>query len=153
LKSALAFFPKNPEVKAGARASNLEVKFAGIERVSETHEYAESSWEVAKGEDSWGALADKRVALTVSIKGLETSYPLADIKADEYRAFAVSGPEGMDSGGLPMRCFLKKGTRFERVLNNAKDSGNAPRPEETYIVRGIARPGRQMVVEELERAD
>jgi hypothetical protein len=153
LANALAFFPRNPEVKAGARASDLEVKFEGIERVSETHEYAESSWEAAKGEDSWNALADKRVALTVSIKGLSTSYPLADIKAEEYRAFEVSGPEGIDSGGLPMRCFLKKGTRFERVLNNAKDAGNAPRPEETYVIRGIARTGRQMLVEELERAE
>jgi hypothetical protein len=153
LQSALAFFPKKPEIKAGARASNLELKFEGIERVSESHAYEESSWDVAKNEDSWAALAGQRVALTVAIRGLETSYPLADIKAEEYRAFNVSGPEGMDSGGLPMRCFLKKGTRYERVLNNVKDSGNAPRPEETYIIRGVVRSGRQMVVEEIERAD
>jgi hypothetical protein len=152
-KKALGLFPKNAQCKAGARARTLEVKFEGIERKEEAHEYEDSSWDVAKSGPAWGNLAKKRVALKVAIKSEDNQYPLADIDKSQYLAFyVVAPPELWDSGGLPMRCYVKRGTRFERVVRNAKDFATG-KPEESYIIKGIAREGRQMVVEVAERAD
>jgi hypothetical protein len=148
--SAVTLFPKNPKCKAGARQVPLEVKFEGIERKEETFEYAESSWDAAKDRSKWDALDKKRVLLKVALKPADNQYQLDDIKKEEYQAFQVISPD--DSGGLPLRCYVKKGTRFERVMKNAKDFGNG-KPEETYIIKGIARQPRNMVVEVIERAD
>jgi hypothetical protein len=152
-KKALGLFPKNAQCKAGARARNLEVKFEGIERKEETHEYQDSSWEVAKSGPAWDALARKRVALKVAIQGEDNQYMLSDIDKAQYLCFkVVAPPELFDSGGLPLRCYIKRGTRFERVVRNAKDFGTG-KPEETYLLKGIARERGQMVVEVAERAD
>jgi hypothetical protein len=151
-KSAVALVPKNPKCKAGARSANQDVKFEGIERKEETFEYAESGWDAAKTRDSWDKLDKKRVSLKVTIRPPDNQYQLDDITKEAYQAFMVQGPEGTDSGGLPMRCYVKKGTRFERVMKNAKDFGNG-KPEETYIIKGIPRQNRSMVVEVIERAD
>jgi hypothetical protein len=64
----------------------------------------------------------------------------------------VQGPGGIDDGGLPMKCYIKLGTRYERVVKNRKDYGNG-KPEESYVIKGVARENRQMVVEVVERAD
>jgi hypothetical protein len=151
-KSAVTLFPKNPKCKAGARPVKLDVKFEGIERKEETFEYAESSWDAAKSRDSWDKLDKKRVSLKVTVRPPDNQYQLDDIKKEEYQAFKVQGPEGIDSGGLPMLCYVKKGTRFERVMKNAKDFANG-KPEESYIIKGIVRTNRSMVVEVIERAD
>jgi len=128
------------------------VKFEGIERKEETHEYAESAWDAAKDRSKWDALANKRVSLKVSIRPVDNQYQLSDIKEAEYQAFQVHGPEGTDSGGLPMRCYIRKGTKYERLVKNAKDSTRG-KPEETFVIKGIARELRNMVVEVIERAD
>jgi hypothetical protein len=150
-KKALTLFPKNAKCKAGARASTLDAKFEGVERREETHEYEETTWDVAKNRDAWEKLAGKRVQLKVAISRTDTQYPLDDIKEADYQAFMVGGPEGSDSG-LPMRCYVKKGTRFERVVKQAKGYASG-KPEEMHLIKGIARPNRQMVVESVERAD
>ncbi|MFO0983732.1 MAG: right-handed parallel beta-helix repeat-containing protein [Planctomycetota bacterium] len=151
-KSAVNLVPKNPKCKAGARPKNLDVKFEGIERKEETFEYAESSWDDAKTRDSWDKLDKKRVALKVSFYRIDNQYQLNDISKEQYTCFLVAGPGGTDDGGLPLKCYVKKGTRFERVVNNAKDPGTA-KPEEAYIIKGLARENRNMVVEMVERAD
>jgi hypothetical protein len=51
-----------------------------------------------------------------------------------------------------MQCYVKKGTRFERVMKQAKGYASG-KPEEFHVLKGIARPNRQMVVEVIERAD
>ena len=149
-KSAINLFPKNPKCKAGARQIPLTVKFEGIERKEETFEYAESTWDAAKDRATWDALNKKRVTLKVAVKPIDDQYQLDDIKKDEYTAFQVSSAD--DSGGLPLRCYVRKGTRFERAVKNAKDFGTG-KPEESYIIKGIARENRSMVVEAIERAD
>ncbi len=151
-KSAVNLVPKNPKCKAGARPAPQPVKFDGIERKADTFEYAESKWDDAKDRSAWDKLDKKRVTLKVTIKPPDNQYQLDDIKKEEYQAFKVQGPEGIDSGGLPMTCYVKKGTATERVMKNAKDFGNG-KPEESYIIKGIARSPRQMVVEVIERAD
>jgi hypothetical protein len=149
-KSALKLFPKNPKCKAGARATDLSVKFEGIERKEETFEYADTTWDAAKNRDAWDKLDKKRVQLKIAVKPVDNQYQLDDIKKEEYTAFQVMSVD--DSGGLPMRCYVKKGTKVERAVKNAKDFGNG-KPEETYVIKGIARTPRQMVVEVIERAD
>ena len=151
-KSAVKLFPKNPKCKAGARSSDQPVKFEGIERKEEAFEYAESSWDAAKDRSKWDANDKKRVSLKVAIQRADNSYQLADIPKDQYLCFMVQGPGGIDDGGLPMKCYIKLGTRFERVVKNRKDYGNG-KPEESYIIKGIARENRQMIVEVVERAD
>ena len=150
-KLALTLFPKNPKCKAGARASNLEVKFEGVERKEETREYEETAWDVARNKDAWEKLAGKRVSLKVGIKTTDNQYPLEDVKEAEYQCFMVGGAEGSDSG-LPLRCYVKKGTRFERVMKQAKGYSSG-KPEEMHVIKGIARPNRQMVVEGIEKAE
>lgn len=149
-RSAINLFPKNAKCKAGARAADLPVKFEGIERKEETFEYAETTWEVAKNRDAWDKLDKKRVFLKIAVKPIDNQYQLDGVKKEEYTAFQVISVD--DSGGLPMRCYAKKGTKVERAVKNAKDFGNG-KPEETYIIKGIARSPRQMVVEVIERAD
>lgn len=149
-QSAVNLIPKNPKCKAGARQMPLPVTFAGIERKEETFEYAQSTWDDAKDRAKWSAVEQKRVSLKVAIKPIDNQYQLNDIKKDEYTAFQVMSFD--DGGGLPMRCYIKKGTRHERVVKNAKDFGTG-KPEETYIIKGIARENRSMVVEVIERAD
>jgi hypothetical protein len=151
-QSAIKLFPKNAKCKSGARIVPLSVKFEGIERKEETHEYAESAWDAAKDRSKWDGLANKRVSLKVSLRPVDNQYQLSDIKEAEYQAFQVHGPEGTDSGGLPMRCYIRKGTKYERLVKNAKDSTRG-KPEETYVIKGIARENRNMVVEVVERAD
>jgi hypothetical protein len=149
-KKTLNLFPKNPKCKAGARASNQEVKFEGVERKEETHEYEESSWNVAKDRDTWDKVANKRVALKIAIRGTENVHKLDEVTKEEYHCFMVMSPD--DSDGLPMRCYVKRGTKYERVMRNAKWVTTG-KPEETYIIKGIARQNRNMVVEAVERAD
>jgi hypothetical protein len=38
-----------------------------------------------------------------------------DVSKDEYAAFTITGPEGIDSGRLPMRVYVKKGSKAERA--------------------------------------
>jgi len=149
-KSAIALFPKNAKCKAGARPAAQPVKFEGIERKVETFEYAESKWDEAKDRASWDKLAKKRVMLKVAVKPADNQYQLDDVKKEEYQAFSVQSVD--DSGGLPMRCYVRKGTQYERVMRNAKDFATG-KPEESYIIKGIARENRSMVVEVIERAD
>jgi hypothetical protein len=150
-KLAVTLFPKNEKCKAGARASDLPVKFEGIVRKEEAHEYEETTWDVAKNRDAWDKLAGKRVWFKGSIKSLDNKYPLEEAKEAEYQSFYIGGPEGSDSG-LPMLGFVKKGTRHERALRQAKGYGPG-KPEELHVVKGIAKPNRTMIVEVIERAE
>jgi len=90
------------------------------------------------------------VALKVVIRGADNQYGLDGIAQADYQAFNVAGPLGSDSGGLPLRCYVRRGTRHERALNNAK-AYSSGRPEESYVVKGVARGNRQMVVEVIEK--
>ena len=149
-KKALTLFPKNAQCKAGARAANQPVSFTGIERKEAEHEYAETTWDVAKNKDEWEKLKDKRVMLKVAIRSVDNQWFLDDIKKEEWNCFTVGGPEGSDSGGLPLRCYVKKGTRHERAMKNSKGYTSG-KPEETHILKGIARTNRQLVVEVIEK--
>ncbi len=152
-KHALTLFPKNEECRAGARRLNLEVKFDGIVREEPSHEYQEIDWETAKSRDEWAKLDGKRVAIKIAIKSTDNSYQLADIKEAEYLCFQVIGPKGTDSGGLPLRCYVKKGTRHDRAVRQAKGVPSGANPDELHWIKGIVRENRQLVVEAVEKAD
>jgi hypothetical protein len=151
-KSAVNLVPKNPKCKAGARPAPQPVKFEGIERKEETFEYADVEWAVTNDRAKWDALKDKRISLKVSMRPIDNQFQLEDITAAQYTAFQVHGPEGTDSGGLPLRCYVKKGTKHERVVRNAKDATRG-KPDELYVVKGIVRQNRNMVVEVVERSE
>jgi hypothetical protein len=145
-KDALNVFPKNPKTTQGARAMDLPVEFKGVERTEESHEYEEVTWDSsARTPDAWAKLDGRRVAIKVVIREPSTSYYLPDISKDDHLCFTTVGPSG-NEGGLPLRSYVKKGTRQERMVRQAKS-------EQTYIVRGIAREKKQMVVEQVERVD
>ncbi|HYH97345.1 hypothetical protein [Hyalangium sp.] len=151
-KDAIRLFPKNPKVTAGARASDLGVKFEAVEKKEESQSYEEVSWDVAKSSGAWEKYEGKRVELTVVIRDRDNQYQLPDLKKEEWQAFTVFGPEGIDSGGLPMRAYVTRGSKAERAVQQAK-SYSSGTPEQTYVIKGVVRNGRQLQVEAVERAD
>ncbi len=150
---ALTLFPKNSKVTAGARAADQTVSFNGAAPVAEVqHEYQDVDWDTAKSADAWDKLQGKRVSLKIVIRDPTNEYTLDDIKKEQYLAFENYGPQGIDSGGMPMRAYVKKGTKAERTVNQAK-SYTGGEPAQTYVIKGVARERRQLVVEVVERAD
>ncbi|MDP1825773.1 MAG: right-handed parallel beta-helix repeat-containing protein [Archangium sp.] len=150
---AVQLFPKNPKVKAGARASTFPAKFTGKAPEAEVaYDYDETTWDVARSKDDWEKLVGKRVSLKLVIRSTDNQYFLDDIKKDDYTCFTAIGPEGNDSPGLPLRLYVKKGTRPERVVRQAKSYSSGP-VQQTYVIKGVVRSNRQMVAEAVERAD
>ena len=149
-QAALKLFPGNPACKAGARPVPLPVKFEGIVRQEPVHEYAASSWEVAADRTAWDALDGKRVALTVGLFGEDNQWQLPDVPEAEFLPFKAGSPTG--DGGLPIRCYVKRGTRHERAMRQGSGDPRS-KPESTWVLKGIARANRQMVVESVERAE
>lgn len=152
-KKAVALFPKNAKVSSGARASDLPVKFSGAAPVAEAiHDYQDVSWDTNKSASSWDALSGKRVSMKVAIMGEDTSYNLGDAPKEQYLSFKNVGPGGIDDGGLPMRAYVKRGTTAERAVQNAKTYSRGT-PDQAYVIKGIAKENRQMIVELVEAAD
>ncbi len=151
-KKALLLFPRNAKVTQGARAKDLPVNFTGVARTEQTFDYAETTWDVAKSADAWAKLDGKRVSMRIVIRDPDNQYKLDDAKEAEFQAFTVTGPEGSESGGLPMRMYVKRGTKHERVLQQAK-SYSSGTPAQFYVVKGVARGNRQLIAEVIERAD
>lgn len=152
-KDAVKLFPKNRKVKAGARAKDLPVAFTGIERAGDPErDYVEIDWSAAKSADAWSKYVGQPVAIKIVIKNEDNNYRLGDIKKAKYQAFQFWGQEGDAAGGLPMYGYVKKGTRHEKLLKKAKNYRSGT-PEQTYLVKGIARENRNLVVDTLERLD
>jgi hypothetical protein len=51
-----------------------------------------------------------------------------------------------------MRVYVPKGTKMERAFSNAK-MYTSNTVDETDVFKGVAREGRQMVIEAVEKAD
>jgi hypothetical protein len=150
---AVQLFPKNPKVTAGARAKDLPVSFTGVARAETSYDYQDVTWaDAAKSASTWDKLDGKRVAMKVVIRSTDNQWQLPDLSKDEYTPVSVTGPEGADSGGLPMRIYVKKGTKAERTVLKAK-SYSSGTPEQWYFIKGVARGNRQLVAEAVERAD
>ena len=147
----LQMVPKNPACKAGARPFQEAAKFTGIVREEVAYDYAETPWETAKNAASWAALDGKRVAIKVGVQRPDNSYKLDDVKKEEYDAYILCSPQGLD-GGLPMSSYVKKGTAAERGLRTAKMAERGA-PDQLYLVCGIARANRTIVVEKISKAD
>ena len=152
-QSAIALFPKNSKVKSGARAKDFPVQFSGSAPKQEAqHEYVETTWAAAgKPHASWATFEGKRVTMKIVIERDDNSYP-ADLKKEQWQAFSVCGPEGNDSGGLPIKVYAKKGSKTERMMLDAKSYDRGV-PDQIYLVRGLVRANRMMVADSIERAD
>ena len=154
-KEALNAFPKNPKVKAGARAKDLPVVFSGTGGgggAEAQHNYEQVDWTKGKSKDTWAAFDGKHVTMKIVIKDDDSNYYLSDIKKDDYQCYSIWGENGDKDGGLPMKAYVKRGTKHERVMQKAK-SYRTGDPDETYIVKGVARENRTLIVESIERAD
>jgi hypothetical protein len=150
-KEALKMVPKNPECTAGARPFAEAASFTGIVREETKHTYAETPWETCKRAETWAPLDGQRVAITVGIQRANNNYQLADVKADEYDCWSVCGPEGSDSG-LPMNVYVKRGGPADRAMKTARTSERG-KPDQLYVLSGVARANRTLVVESVARAD
>ena len=75
-----------------------------------------------------------------------------DVKQEEYECFKVFGPEGVDSPGLPLTCYVKRGTTPERDMSRAKGYSRGV-PDELFVLKGVARQPRILIVEAVEKAD
>ena len=150
-KDAINVFPKNPKVKAGARARDLPVSFTGKAPVAEVaHEYENTDWSKMRSKDAWAPLKGKRVQVKIVICDTGSQYDLDDIKTDDYQAFRVYGEEGDAPGGLPMHVYVKRGTRQERLMQDAKTYRSGT-PDQIYLVKGVARENRTLTFEQIER--
>lgn len=81
----------------------------------------------------------------------DNNHKLDDVKKEDSDCYTILEPEGLD-GGLPMHCYVKRGTTAERVLRTAKMSERGA-PDQLYVLRGIARGKRTLVVEAAAKAD
>ena len=150
---AVKLFPRNPKVTAGARESTFPVKFTGKPPEAEVaYDYAETDWDTAKNKEAWEKLVNKRVALKLVINRTDTQYQLDDVKKEDYLCFIAVGPQGSNANGLPLRLYVKRGTKPERVVQQAKDYSSGP-VDQIYLIKGVARSNRQMIAEVVERAD
>ena len=132
---------------AGARRLPLEVAFSGTARTVTAYEYAATTWAVALRTDAWAALDGTRVQLDAAIRREDRGSQLADVTEADYACWLVSAPDGE---GLPLRCYLRRGTQVERAFTQAKGFATG-KPTELHRVRGVARERRQLVVEAVER--
>jgi hypothetical protein len=149
---AMNLFPKNPKCTAGARSVALEVKFEGITRTQEHHDYTDVNWDDVIGGDNWDKLDGKRVSFKGVIERPDNQWNLNDIKQEQYSAWEVGGPQGADSPGLPIRVYVQLGTRNQRTFEKAKGYSSGP-VDETYILKGVVRTSHQLVIEGVEKAD
>jgi hypothetical protein len=74
-------------------------------------------------------------------------FQLDDIRAQDYACYLFSSPDG---SGLPLRCYVRRGTKVQRAFEQAKGFATG-KPTELHLLRGIAREQRQMVVEAVEK--
>ncbi|MFO0598056.1 MAG: right-handed parallel beta-helix repeat-containing protein [Myxococcaceae bacterium] len=150
---AMNLFPKNPKCTAGARMKDLPVKFTGVARTEESFDYTDVQWDdSAADKNKWEALAGKRVAMKIVVRRDDNQFMLPEAPKEQFTVWMVSGPEGNDSPGLPLRAYVKKGGKAERTLNNAK-SYSSGTPDQWYVIKGVAKTNRQMIIEVIERAD
>ena len=147
-ETALALFAEDRSV--GARVRELEVEFSGVARAEEQHEYALASWDAARSADAWATIAENRVQLEVAIQREDNQFQLPGVSDEEYVCFMVTGPEGTDSG-LPLRCYVRKGTQTQRVFDQA-EGFQSGKPRELHIIQGIAKERRQMIVESAHKS-
>ena len=88
--------------------------------------------------------------IQVAIKSADNQFQLPGVDAQQYACYLVGGPEGSDSG-LPMRCYVKKGTQAQRVFEQAKGYGPG-KPLELHVLEGVAKGKRQLPVERAEKS-
>jgi hypothetical protein len=150
LPATAALFAKDPTTIFGARVVPIVVTFDGVTRDVVTHEYAPTTWEIAKNATAWDAMAGQRVRIEVAIQRLDTMFQMPGVTAEDHVCFLAGGPDGPDSGGLPLRCYVRKGTRDTRVLQQAKGYATT-RPEQRHVLCGVVGPRRQLLVESIER--
>lgn len=150
-QKTLVMVPKNAACQAGARPFQALASFTGIVREEVAHEYTDTPWETARRADSWATVDGKRVALTIGVQRPDNNFKLDDVKKDDYDCYVIIGPEGID-GGPSMHCYVKRGSTAERVLRTAKMSERGA-PDQLYVLRGIARQNRTLVVEAAAKAD
>jgi len=150
-RGALALTARNPACVAGARPVPQVVSWAGVARADVLHEYAEVPWSVARVRDAWDAWAGKRGAIRVAIARTDNQYFLPGVTASSHQAFLAASPDGID-GGLPLRCYVLRGTRAERDVKRAKGYVSG-RPEELHWIKGMVHADRQLVVERIERVE
>ncbi len=147
-KHALTLVPQAAACSAGARPAPQPVAFTGVARVEPVHEYTEVAWDVARDRAAWDRLVGQRVVLVLAINRLDNQNPLAEAPAAQFQAFVAGSPAG--DAGLPLRCYVRRGTRHERAVTQAKGYSGG-RVEELHRVMGVVHENRQLLVERVER--
>jgi len=147
-KKAMKLFPRNPRVTAGARKVNLEVKFTGVARADPTEgkSYAEAAW------DALPSMVGQRIEVKVALENWNESCQFPpDVKRDDYRAVNVYGPEGKK--GSPVQAFVRKSSRFEKLIGDAPQLREWVKPEALYVIKGLLEARNWLVVDSIEKSD
>lgn len=149
-QQAIALVP--PTAPVGARRRDLPVVFSGHTNPTPPEEatYESVAWETARSGSTWQPFVGKRVQLEVAIQRSDNQYRLADVGEADYACYLVGGRDGVDSG-LPLRCYVRRGTEAQRVFERAKGQGTG-KATEMHVLRGVAHTGRQIVVDSAAKA-
>ncbi|MFO0593983.1 MAG: right-handed parallel beta-helix repeat-containing protein [Myxococcaceae bacterium] len=140
-KKALTLFPKK-ELKAGAHQVALQVRFDGIVREEPSFAWEDSDWDALIGDP--GKLAGKRVAVKVSIRNEDNKYLTPNIDQAAYASWNFMKP--LDSGRAK-NVYVKRGSKYERVLRNAKVPGPGEKAKEVYVIKGTVQANGDLVAD------
>jgi hypothetical protein len=144
--------PKNPAVKAGARAKRLPVSFSAVAAATPMKSYGKT--DLASFAANPGAFDGKPIEIVAGVDGVTNTRSFPEWPADTHKAVYLKDAKGENR----MVAGFKKGTSNERIIDAIPNYGSGP-PRDLFTIRGTAR-GRQqgypkiaMFVESIEPYD
>ncbi|MBL8911874.1 MAG: right-handed parallel beta-helix repeat-containing protein, partial [Archangium sp.] len=146
-KKALSLFPKKPS-NVGAKKVALPVKFEGIVREDPSFSGEDTDWDTLIADPT--KLAGKKVVIRAAIRGEDNKYLTPGIDQAVYASWYFMKP--LDNGRAK-NVYVKRGTKFERVLRNAKNLGPGEKAVETFVIKGTVQQNGDIVAELISKED
>ncbi|MFT3712237.1 MAG: right-handed parallel beta-helix repeat-containing protein [Archangium sp.] len=146
-KKALTLFPKK-EMKAGAKKTALSVKFDGVVREDPSFTWDDTDWDTLIADPA--KLAGKRFAVRASIRGEDNKYLTPGIDQAAYASWYFMKPQ---DNGRAKNVYVKRGTKFERALRNAKPLGPGEKAVEVFVIKGTVQANGDIVADVIVKED
>lgn len=146
-KKALTLFPKKP-LAAGAKKVALSAKFDGVVREDPSFTWDDTDWDTLVADPT--KLAGKRMAVRVAIRGEDNKYLTPGVDQAVYASWNFMKP---NDNGRAKNVYVKRGTKFERVLRNAKSLGPGEKAVETFVIKGTVQQNGDLVADVIVKED
>ena len=145
--------PNDAKVAAGARVRKIDVKpFSAAASAPIAKNYRKT--DLATWAKNPGAVDGQALEMLISLQGVANVAGLSDVAPETHGAKFIEGRVG---GGDRIIAIYKKGTKAERVFDEAKFFGSfVGEASELYVARGTARvasgyPKARFIVDSIER--